>query len=385
MAREINLVPDIKNEMIKTLKLRNFIFFLCIVVSVVSIVVALIFGLIMGGQQAAVDGKKGTIEKLSSKLNSYSDLNEFLTIKNQLSGIGDLTSNKKVLSRTFNILSALIPTGADKITISKLDIDLSSETPTFSIDAQADAGKEPFIDYNVLDSFKKSMKYMSYDYGNYVDKNGNEIYSYCMIETGEDGSTFRDAERGLYALWTINEEGCKKDDVKTSDYNTESYGDKTVVRIWRTPQFSDWYKEKEPTSGPYMSLDGQISGVEHFESACITYTGDTSSNSASPKWSESNESCLLVPDGDEGITISESSNGRVNDTLVLHFLAQINLAPEVFDFNNHHMLALAPVGRRNVTDSYIQIQSIFGERAQECASDDVDCANNTKNEKGENK
>ena len=226
---------------------------------------------------------------------------------------------------------------------------------------------------------------MSYDYGNYVDKNGNEIYSYCMIETGEDGSTFRDAERGLYALWTINEEGCKKDDVKTSDYNTESYGDKTVVRIWRTPQFSDWYKEKEPTSGPYMSLDGQISGVEHFESACITYTGDTSSNSASPKWSESNESCLLVPDGDEGITISESSNGRVNDTLVLHFLAQINLAPEVFDFNNHHMLALAPVGRRNVTDSYIQIQSIFGERAQECASDDVDCANNTKNEKGENK
>ena len=32
MAREINLVPDVKNEMIKTLKLRNLIFFICIVV-----------------------------------------------------------------------------------------------------------------------------------------------------------------------------------------------------------------------------------------------------------------------------------------------------------------------------------------------------------------
>ena len=39
MAREINLVPDIKGEMIKTLKLRNFIFFLCIVVASASVAV----------------------------------------------------------------------------------------------------------------------------------------------------------------------------------------------------------------------------------------------------------------------------------------------------------------------------------------------------------
>ena len=31
MAREINLVPDIKDEMIKTLKMRNLIFFICII------------------------------------------------------------------------------------------------------------------------------------------------------------------------------------------------------------------------------------------------------------------------------------------------------------------------------------------------------------------
>lgn len=385
MAREINLVPDIKNEMIKTLKLRNFIFFLCIVVSAASITVALIFGLIMGGQQAAIDGKKGTIEKLSSKLNSYSDLNEFLTIKNQLSSIDSLTSDKKVLSRTFNILSALIPTGADSITISKLDINLSDENPTFSLDAQANAGRDPFIDYNVLDSFKKSMKYMRYDYGRYVDKEGNEIPAYCMIESGEDGSTFRDADRGLYAYWTIDEEGCKEEEVETSSYRTENYDGKTVVQIWRTPQFSSWYKNKEVENSPYMSLDGYISGVEHFESDCITYTGEIANGGTTPKWTESNESCLLIPDGDDGIVISESSNGRVNDELVLHFLAQITLAPEAFNFNNHHMLAIAPAGRRNVTDSYVQIQSIFGERAQECSSDDADCANNTKNVKGETK
>ena len=36
MAREINLVPDVKGEMIKALKLRNFIFFLCIIVVAAS-------------------------------------------------------------------------------------------------------------------------------------------------------------------------------------------------------------------------------------------------------------------------------------------------------------------------------------------------------------
>jgi hypothetical protein len=61
MALEINLVPDIKNEMIKTLKLRNFILFLCIVVASASVAVTFIFGLIVGGQSIAINNKKNTI------------------------------------------------------------------------------------------------------------------------------------------------------------------------------------------------------------------------------------------------------------------------------------------------------------------------------------
>ena len=84
MAREINLVPDIKEEMLKTLKLRNTILFSCIMVIVISISVVGIFALVMAGQQAALDGKKSTLSSLSNKLNSYSDLDDFLTIKNQV-------------------------------------------------------------------------------------------------------------------------------------------------------------------------------------------------------------------------------------------------------------------------------------------------------------
>lgn len=384
MAHEINLVPDIKGEMLKTLKLRNLIFFLCIVVSLASIGVTAIIGLIAGGQQLALDSKQATLKSLSAKLNSFSDLDDFLTIKDQVGNISLLASNKKVLSRTFNTLAALIPTGADTITVSALNVDLSGEQPTFSFDAQANAGKEPFIDYNVLDSFKKSMQYMRYDYGRYVDKNGATIPAYCIIESGSDGATFSDSSRGIYAFWTINAEGCNpSDSTKSSDYTIEDYNGTEVVRIWRTPQYNEWYKQTAVEGQPYMSLDGQISGVEHFESACITYTGNIGQAGSAPKWIESNESCLLVPGGTDGIQVSDSSNGRGNDDeLVLRFSAVISLAPEIYNFTNTHVLAIAPTGRRNVTDSYVQIQAMFGERAKDCAKDDTACSTNTNNVNG---
>lgn len=406
MAREINLVPDIKNDMIKALKLRNLIFFISIVVASASVGVTLVTALIMVGQQAALDGKAKSIETLSTKMNSYADLKDFLTIRDQLTDIDALSSNKKVLSRTFNILSALIPTGADTIKISELNVNLSDEVATFNFDAQANAGQEPFIDYNVLDAFKKSMKYMRYDYGKYVDNNGDDIPAYCMIETAEDGSVFNDPERGIYAYWTIDADGCApkstsadtetadSDDSSNSIISTtskysnkerESYGGQDVVRIWRTPQFKSWYSETEKPGKPYMGLDGTISGVEHFESSCITYSGELGQGDAGPKWTDSNESCLLVPEGENGIEISESSNGRGEDgELVLRFTSTITFDPAVFKFSNTHMLALAPSGRRNVTDSYVQIQAMFSERATDCAAGDTSCTDSTNSSPQEN-
>ena len=380
MAREVNLVPDIKDEMIKALKLRNFIFFICAVVAAASIGITILVALIAGGQKLALDSKKNTIDTLSSKLNSFSDLNDFLTYKDQLGNIASLTRNKQVMSRTFDVLSAIIPTGADTITLSELKVNLSDNQPTFSFDATANAGEEPYIDYRVLESFKKSMSFLRYDYGNYVDKNGWVIPAYCMVEHGTDGAVLNDSSKGTYAYWTINAEGCKPTASESSttsssdEYTTEDYEGQQVVRIWRTPQFSDWYKETEQTGQPYMSLNGQISNVPHFVSSCITYTGDANQDKSNPKWTSTNDSCLLVPDGSDGFKISGSSNGRnSNEELVLSFSATISLSPEVFSFNNHHMLAIAPSGRHNVTDSYSQIQSMFGEKASECAEGDEAC------------
>jgi hypothetical protein len=130
-----------------------------------------------------------------------------------------------------------------------------------------------------------------------------------------------------------------------------------------------------------MSLDGTISNVPHFVSSCITYKGDTSGGAVNPKWTETNDDCQLVPNSSTessnstGIRITDSSNGRgENEELVLRFSAVISLNPAVYNFNNHHMMAIPPSGRRNVTDSYVQVQAMFGERAKDCAADDATCS-----------
>lgn len=417
MAREINLVPDIKDEFIKALKFRNLVFFICIVVASGSLIAILVFISISGGQQGIINAKKNTVDALYQKITDYRDLNDFLTIKDQLGNITAITENKTMASRTFGILSAIIPTGADYINISELSIDLSNANPTFNIEAQANAGTAPFIDYNILDSFKKSLQYIRYDYGDYIDKNGDTIPAYCIIENNADGSIMRDQTGGYYAYWLIDGEGCNpavsyeddsEDDTDTSDssttstsssststdlsaaerrklarieaghegYTIENYQNQNAVRIWRTPQYQAWYKSNPAEGEPYMDLNGEIYNIAHFKSNCITYSG-TENDNGTVTWSTSNNECRLVPEDDDdvqGIVIEESSNGRDSDeNLVLRFSAIITFAPEVFNFNNHHMLTLPPSGRRNVTDSYAQIQSMFAERATDCAQDDADC------------
>ncbi len=452
MAREINLVPDIKDEFIKALKFRNLVFFLCIVVASASVVVILIFLSIAGGQQGFINAKQNTIALLEEKITSYDELSDFLTIRDQLANINAVTENKVLMSRVFNVLSALIPTGADTISISELAVTMdgiesddgeSSENPALSFEAQADAGTPPYIDYNVLNAFKKSMQYMRYDYGEYVDKNDLTIPSYCIIEKGSDGSILRDTSKGYYAYWLIEGEGCNpsasdeeeeseadsdtaEDEEETSNtspwlqtgtgaqnallqnqslvsgatlanpsdlatdtvaqstpeelkaktgYEIEQYNGQNVVRIWRTPQYTDWYKSEPGENDVYMDLDGAVHNTPHFNSSCIKYSGaEKEDDSNTIVWTAINDECKLVPDGSDGIITSDSSNGRSEGGgLVLRFNAVISLAPEVFNFNNHHMIALSPSGYRNVTDSYTQIQNIFSERAADCKKNDTEC------------
>jgi len=424
---EINLVPEVKAQMIRAQKIRNLVLYICLVVSAVSIGAVLILFGIKSGQDIAMSNQDKKLAMMSAKLMGYEELGDLVTIQSQLEKLSEISANKTVLSRVFGALGVMLPTGEDSVQLSELRIDLDENT--IRMEGQADARVAPLIDYRVLESFKKGVALTTYDYGRYVDVNGTEIPTWCISEADENGVPYKDGE-SYYAWWDLSTEGCGatrqgeavpedatmdlvygkdaeveaeetevaldelvnegsvevaedgavtiKDNVieeRVREDGSQYYVRRNVkrVKIWRTPQFTEWH------NGGLMELDGQISGVQHFVSECITYTGNMQSGAATARWTSTN-SCKLAPDG---LTVMSSSNGRdESDNLVLKFTATVAIEPEFFAFRNKHMMAIGPMGQ-NVTDSYVQIGSMFTQEARECAEGDTECLNNTTNT-GEN-
>ena len=275
---EVNLVPDVKLQMIRLQKIRNLVFFICIVVSIASISTVAVLGGIKVIQDLLISGQENHIKNLSDKVTTYKELPDFLTIQDQLKKISEINKNRPVLSRVFPILKNLFPSGADTITMSELNVNL--DTATLNFDAQANAGEEPKIDYRVLESFKKSVNMMKYDFGRFVTATGDQIPTRCIKETDEKGNLL--SEHGnVYVIWTRGKVDCdpgrndhvntSEDDktindkradssVKNTDLTNGSLGQvensekKTVTKIetiipdekiWRTPQFDVWSKGAE--------------------------------------------------------------------------------------------------------------------------------------------
>lgn len=371
---EINLVPDVKAEMIRAQKKRNIVFFTSAVVSAIAAgLVVLLLG-VKVGQDVRIGAQDAQLKLMSDTIEKYDGLEELLTVQKQLSDLQTITANKKMLSRVFTALHSIVNSteNGDEVKISSLDVNL--EASELSFDGQANAGSTTDgIDYRVLESFTKTIGLMKYDYGRYVDSQGNEIPTMCIFESGNNGVSYQD-DKGIFAFWKKGAEGCDPTRVDTSD-DDDGYGrfvitsakqlddivlpsdcdgadGSDVVCIRRTPQFTTWYKSN------LMELDGTISGIEHFASQCITYSGTEENNTV--KWSSEN-SCDMSP---EGVDIITSTNGKASGgELVLMFSAVLHMNPKVFSFTNKHMITITPTGRQNVTDSFMQVGDMFAEKA----------------------
>ena len=363
---EINLVPDVKAEMLRTQKKRNFVFVICGVVSAIAIGLVLVLISVKAGFDLRINNQDRTLQLMSGKLEEFDSLDEILTIQKQLSDLEAIKNNKKNLSRVFTVLGTLLATNADdSITVSSLSVNLKESTISF--DGQANAGTSTDgIDYRVLEEFTKKVAVMNYDYGDYVDAQGNVIPAVCVSDTDNLGTPYVDANGNYYAYWTKGVSGCdpsvEEEDVDENEVAVAlATSTSSTEQIYRTPQFDDWYNDRDSNGNRLMNESGEIHGVAHFESQCANYQGITNTNGNLVWTTTYSDACMLAPDG---VNVTNSSNGReTGGSLVLRFSAQIEFAEEVFDFNNKHMLAIAPKGRTNMTDSFIQIGEMFDEKA----------------------
>ncbi|MBR3365726.1 hypothetical protein IKG48_01240 [Candidatus Saccharibacteria bacterium] len=249
---EINLVPEIKYQMLKSMRFRKVSSFVCIIVAGVIGLTTIIFGVVVLIQNSTLASQDVKIENMAKKIEEFSSMDDFLTLQSQLNAIQTVNDNKQVLSRIFGVLSMLRPQGGDQLTLSKVSINMEDDTVT--MEGQADAGVEPFYDYRVLESFKKGAELTKYDYGRYVDADGTEIPSRCMVEAKKDGSTYITSDGSIYAYQMIGEYGCdaklkelkdKLSELSETEENTT--GDKTNTSDNKTDTNTTDNKNSEQT------------------------------------------------------------------------------------------------------------------------------------------
>ena len=146
---QINLVPDVKQEMLHAQRMRNVAISLSIVVGLVSVGVVVALALILGGQVAVQKIEEGQINTGYSKLSSVSDLNSALTIQNQLATISSQNDKRTIDSRLLDILAAINPPAPNDVKLSKVTLDPTQNT--VSLEGSAAGG------YPATDVFRKTI------------------------------------------------------------------------------------------------------------------------------------------------------------------------------------------------------------------------------------
>lgn len=350
---EVNLVPDVKRELLHKQRMRNFVIAICIFVAIGCGAVLLILGSIVGGQGIALVNQDADMKSKSEKILQFQNVNQILTLQDQLNKISGINENKKVLSRVFGVLDVILPDGDDRVTMAELTVDL--EGSTISFDGQADSASN--IDYRALEAFKKTVELSYYDYGHYMDKKGEIIPTMCIDEVTEGGI--------VYGVYHRGQKGCdgkeldaesNKDDSSEDEKATPTIDTTKDVKIKRDMSYEEL--EKAKSKGDY-----------YFDSQCTEFN-----EGSDGKWTTTN-TCMLVT---EPVNVSESSNGRNSaGDLVLRFSAVLTLDSNIFSFGNKHMRVIGPT-RQNVTDSYVQIRDMF-DGSEECDSTDPACIGGNNN------
>ena len=146
---EINLLPNVKRELLKTRAMRNRVISISFLVGGASIAAVVVLVLILGSQIAAEAVQNGVIKDRNDKLMAVEDLNKVVTIQHQLTKINEQHSGKKINSRVFDVVTAVNPVAPNNVSFS--DIKVNPESKTITLEGSAVNG------YSALETLKKTI------------------------------------------------------------------------------------------------------------------------------------------------------------------------------------------------------------------------------------
>ena len=122
----INLLPDIKKNLLRVRRERNLVVTVSIVAVAASVGVLFLLGAMLAGATIIKNGHIGKIDDYESEIEEAKDkdqLNEYLTVQNQLSQIDGLKGEQKVYSRLMDYLVQLNPAAPNNAALTSVSLE----------------------------------------------------------------------------------------------------------------------------------------------------------------------------------------------------------------------------------------------------------------------
>ncbi|MBA3757870.1 hypothetical protein H0X09_03325 [Candidatus Saccharibacteria bacterium] len=151
MKIQFNLLPDVKQQYLKTQRTKRNVMLIATLVSGIAVFLLLIMlsTVYIINKKQISDAEKD-ITKYTNEVKAIPDINKILTVQSQLESLIELHKNKKAVSRLFQYLPQLTP---NNIFLGSLSMDFS--TNTMEIDGTTDTQK-------TINTFIDTLKFTTY-------------------------------------------------------------------------------------------------------------------------------------------------------------------------------------------------------------------------------
>lgn len=123
---QINLLPDLKQEYIKSQRTRLYVLAVSlIIVSVFVISTLSLFTYVNVAQRQHTNNLQDDIDRLSEEFQSIQDIDKVVTLQNQIKVLPELHEEKPLTSKLSDYLTILTP---NKVTLSNIELNFDENT-----------------------------------------------------------------------------------------------------------------------------------------------------------------------------------------------------------------------------------------------------------------
>lgn len=141
---QLNLLPEIKQEFVRARRTKRLVTAFSILLTSISLIIFVVLLLVVDvAQKTNLSNIDKDISTYSSQLRGTANLNQILTVQNQLKSLPALNAQKPATSRLFGYINQLTPV---KVNITNLEVDYTAYKITITGNADSADTINTFVD-----------------------------------------------------------------------------------------------------------------------------------------------------------------------------------------------------------------------------------------------